>query len=233
MMRPRFVLVCALAACAAEPRKPLEMVPIGTQAGYVPRTGETDTEVRGAGSGEAHGKDECLGAQFDNLERAFAKSDCDATPDADAEMKGKLSIKVLADAAKVAPGGHVLLRITISNESQDKVPVYFRLDPLARFDVVAADAKGKRVDLPAGKKPSGKDPEGRTARVTLLPGGVIKVVTTWEAVKRKWATRNGKPAPVSAGALPRGRYKLRVVPPFVGIRDMAEFQPQVDIDVGN
>jgi len=122
--------------------------------------------------------------------------------------------------------------VTITNDSADKVPVFFRLDPIAHFEILATDAKGKPADLPAGKKPNAKEAASRTARVTLMPGGVIKVSALWEAVKKKWATHNGKVAAVSAGPLPRGKYKLRIVPPFVGVRDMAEFQPQVDIEVG-
>lgn len=227
----------ALAACATEPRKPVEMVPIGTLAGYVPKTpgpdqAETTPNSGMASSGDARTKDECLGAQFDNLEKAFARSDCDATPEVDAEMKGKLSIKVVPEGASVANGGHVRIAITITNDAQEKIPVYFRLDPVARVDILASDTKGKRVDLPTGKKPNGKEPDSRTARVTLMPGGVVKLTTIWEAVKRKWSTRNGKAAAVPAGPLPRGKYRLRIVPPLVGIRDMAEFSPQVDIDVG-
>ncbi|MFO0663359.1 MAG: hypothetical protein U0174_05380 [Polyangiaceae bacterium] len=230
------LLGCAIVlgtACAAEPRKPLEMVPIGTVVPYVPKTSEADQAETTPGGGDPQRKDECLGALFDNLDKAFARNDCNASPDADVEMKGKLSIKVVPDGSSVAPGGNLLLRMTITNESQEKTPVFFRLDPTAHFEVHATDAKGRRVDVPAGKKPHAKEPESRTARVTLMPGGVIKVSTTWSAVKRKWASHNGKLSAVPAGALPRGKYKLRIVPPLVGVRDMAEFQPEADIAVGN
>lgn len=228
-------------SCAAEPKKPIEMVPIGTFSGYVPKAPSPDQAETSPNAGSPQptdaragtAKDECLGSQFDNLEKAFAKRDCDAAPDADAEMKGKLSIKALADSPTVAPGGHVRITVSLTNDSQDKVPVFFRLDPTAHFEVSATDSKGKPADAIAGKKPSsGKEPESRTARVTLIPGGVIRVTTVWEAVKRKWASRNGKAFAVPAGALPKGKYSLRIVPPLVGVRDMGEFQPQVDITVG-
>lgn len=235
--RPLLPLFLALAttACPGNAKHvPLEMTPIGT-SNLVPtdtdepsKPGEPATKPTSTVT-----KSDCIASAVDEVANFFTKSDCDADPDAAADMGGRLKVKVVASTPLIAPGGRVDLKVTITNETSEKVPVFFKLDPKPHFEVEATDARGKRVDTPAGKAPkTTKKDEGpaRTGRITLMPGGTIKAAVTWDALKHKYV----KDGVVSAGPLPLGKYTLKVVTPLVGFRDVAEFgRPTTPIEVGN
>ncbi len=236
-LRPLLPLLLALAttACPGNAKHtPLEMTPIGT-SNLVPtetddtaKPGEPVTKQAGAVP-----KSDCIASAVDEVANFFTKSDCDADPEGASDMGGRLKVKVLASTPLIAPGGRVDLKITITNESSDKVPVYFKLDPKPHFEVEATDARGKRVDTPSGKAPkTAKKEEGaaRTGRITLMPGGTIKAAVTWDALKHKYV----KDGVVPAGPLPLGKYTLKVVTPLAGFRDVNEFgRPTTPIEVGN
>jgi hypothetical protein len=215
------------------------MVPIGTIAI------ESDTEAD-AGSAGANGndtgptpksskpvvqKDECIAQTVEELSQMFAKPDCDAEPEGPWELGSRLKVKLIPSTPVTSPGGRVDVKVTITNESADKIPVFFKLNPTAQFDFEVLDARNKRVDTPSGKAPKAAKDSGNTrvGRVTLLPGGVIKANLAWDALKRKYA----KDGIVPAGSLPVGKYTLRVVIPFAGAKDAEGARPTTPIEVSN
>lgn len=198
--------------------------------------------------------DACLASDSANLEDLLAKVDCevpDIKPDAvpTSDLKGKLEVAVTASPTKAKPGSKADLLVTFSNKTKEPLPLNFRLDPLARFETEAYDAKAKRVDMPAGTPPPA--PKGHTApppaeqklgRIMLPAGGSVRVHVPWDAVKMKWAPEKVRGTAVEkgyprspAGPLPKGKYSVKVITPLVGVSEGGEHEvsaPRVDIEVG-
>ena len=211
-----------------------------------------DGDPEGADAG-APKKDPCVGFDLGDLDDLLAKSDCEV-PDAKPEslsapdMKGKLDVTVAASPTKIAPGGKVDLVVTFTNKTATPMPLSFRIDPLARFETEAYDAKSKRADVPPGHPPSppkGYTPpppvEAKVARVTIAPNGSARVRVPWEAVKTKWAPEKVRGTPAErgfprspAGPLAKGKYTVKVVTPLIGVFEGSEHEisaPKVDIEV--
>lgn len=231
-----------------EPKK-LEMEPIGTTKNVRTDTPDDpgDGGVVAPNSGTAAGSDGkpasggsiCSGADFDDLADTLRSCEIPMPKKEEyAALKDKLEVKVTGPD-KAPAGGHIDLQVTLRNKSSDPVAVYFTGDPHPRFDVEATDAKGKRVDLPAGRwpgYPKGFKPdikESKATRVTLTKDGTAKLKVSWDAVKWKWAperarTWDGKGYPrVPAGPLTKGKYSLRVVLPMIVDADI----PKVSVEV--
>jgi hypothetical protein len=163
--------------------------------------------------------EECVETTVDDLAERLAKANCDApAPSAEAIASGsKVNARVSAMPPFVAPGGRTELRVTFINDSTEKVSLYFKLKADAKlsvpvFEVAANDVRGKRVDLPSGKAPKASTTSSeRTARITLLPGGTIKAITSWVSTRKKWSGANL----ISAGNLPLGTYALRISTPLL------------------
>ena len=216
----------------------------------------TTTTASGDSDGGAPKKkdDVCQGFSISNLEDLLAKSDCEtsdsATTLANPDMKGKLEVVLAASPTKTTPGGKVDLMVTFTNKTKDPMPLTFKIDPLARFETEAYDAKKKRVDMPTSQPPP--PPKGqqapppadvKVAKVTIAPSGYASVRVPWEAVKMKWApdkvrgtsVEKGYPrAPV--GPLPKGKYVVKVVTPLIGVFEGGEHEvsaPKVEIEVGS
>ena len=197
-------------------------------------------------------KDACLGFEIANLDDMLVKSSCEVPYDKagkQAEVKDKLEVIITPNPPKVAPGGHVDLVVTFHNKTKDQMPLIFQIDPTPRFETEAYDAKGKRVDIPAGTPPplkTGEAPRGpsgdpKAARVTLAPNGNAKYKLGWDASKMKWAPEKVKGTPPEkgypkspAGPLPKGKYTIRVVTPLIGINDGMDREisaPKIEIAV--
>lgn len=246
----------ALLCCSGglSERKPLEQVPIGTVKN-VPRTakedsdGGTTTPNSGTPSRASQGASACTSSEFENLENILdeCRTAMPKTSELPSSFKDKLEVKITTSTASTAPGGRVDLTLVLRNKSSSDLPLYFTGDPNPRFEVEAANASGKRVDVPTGKHPpwpKGASPkaggEVKAARVTLEKGGTAKVKLTWDAVKVKWApdkisTWDGRGYPrAPAGPLPSGKYRLRVNVPLIGVFEKGELDlPIVAVDVGN
>jgi hypothetical protein len=203
---------------------------------------------------EAPKKDVCTGFDISNLEDLLSKSDCEvpnAKPDTlqNPDMKGKLEVTLSASPTKVAPGGKVDLQVTFANKTKDTMTLNFRIDPVARFETEAYDAKGKkRVDMPAGQPPppptghSAPPPaEQKVAKVTIAANGAARVRVPWEAVKMKWAPEKVRGTAVEKGyprkpngPLAKGKYNVKVITPLVGVFEGGEHEvtsPKVEIEV--
>lgn len=208
----------------------------------------------GAGDKAAEKKDVCVGFDIGNLEDLLAKSDCEVPnmkPEGlqSPETKGKLEVTVSASPTKVAPGGKVDLLVTFANKTKEPMVLNFRIDPVARFETETYDAKKKRADMPAGNPPP--PPKGHSApppaevkvgKVTVAANGSARVRVPWEAVKMKWApdkvrgtaVEKGYPR-IPAGALPKGKYTVKVLTPLVGVFEGGDHEvsaPKVEIEVG-
>jgi hypothetical protein len=208
----------------------------------------------GAGEKAAEKKDVCSGFDLANLEDLLSKSDCevpDTRPDSlqNPDMKGKLEVVVTASPTKIAAGGKVDLMVTFANKTKEPMPLNFRIDPVARFETEAYDAKKKRADMPAGQPPappkghSAPPPaEAKVAKVTIAPSGFARVRVAWDAVKMKWAPLKVRGTAVErgyprspAGPLPKGKYTVKVVTPLIGVFEGADHEvsaPKVEIEVG-
>jgi hypothetical protein len=218
--------------------------------------GDGKTAAKGDGGAEAPAppkKDECIGHDIPDIEAAVLKSSCEvanAKPDSlpNPDLKGKLEIALSPSPAKIGAGQKTDIMVTFANKTKEPLTLHFRLDPTARFETEAYDAKSKRVDMPAGNPPS--PPKGHTqapptepkvARLTIAPGGNARARVSWEAVKTKWAPEKlrGTPAEkgfprVPAGPLPKGKYSVKVVTPLVGVLEGPEHEfsaPKIDIEV--
>lgn len=208
------------------------------------------------GAAAAKKEDICLGFSVSNLEELLSKQDCevpDKTPTSieNPDLKGKLEVKLTASPTKVAPGAKVDLQVTYTNKTKENLTLYFRIDPVARFEVEAYDAKGKtRVDMPKGNPPP--PPKGaaapppadqKVARITLTANGSASARVAWDATKMAWApekvrgTASEKGYPRKpAGPLPKGKYSVKLVTPLIGVFEGGEHEisaPKVDIEVGN
>lgn len=217
-----------------------------------------ETKAAGADGGApvaAEKKDVCQGFSISNLEEMLGKQDCEV-PDKNPltlenpDLKGKLEVKLTASPTKVAPGAKTDFQVTFTNKTKDPMPLYFRIDPVARFELEAYDSKGKsRVDMPKGNPPpppKGMTPpppaEAKVARVTLTPNGSASARVSWDAVAMKWApekvrgvaSEKGFPRK-PAGNLPKGKYQVKMVTPLIGVFEGGEHEvsaPKVDIEVG-
>ena len=217
---------------------------------------QTAAATDGRGAAAAKKEDICLGFSVSNLEELLSKQDCevpDKTPTSieNPDLKGKLEVKLTASPTKVAPGGKVDLQVTYTNKTKENLTLYFRIDPVARFEVEAYDAKGKtRVDMPKGNPPP--PPKGaaapppadqKVARITLTANGSASARVAWDATKMAWApekvrgTASEKGYPRKpAGPLPKGKYSVKLVSPLIGVFEGGEHEvsaPKVDIEVGN
>jgi hypothetical protein len=206
--------------------------------------------------GAAKSENTCVGFAVSNLEEILTKQECevpDKTPTTieNPDLKGKLEVKLTASPTKVAPGAKTDLQVTFTNKTKDNLTLFFRIDPVARFEVEAYDAKGKsRVDMPKGNPPP--PPKGATppppadqkvAKFTLTANGSASVRVGWDAVRMTWApekvrgTASEKGYPRKpAGPLPKGKYQVKLVTPLIGVFEGAEHEmsaPKVDIEVGS
>jgi len=235
----------AAPSCAPPPPpKKLEMQPIGAWHDEpLKRVDESaDSGVTAPNSGIsalATAASPCVAAEIDNLEDFLRR--CEAPLPRATEvppLRDRLEVKVTASSA-VAPGGRVELTVVLRNKTDAPLPLYFNGEPGPRFEIEAIDARGRRVDLPAGRwpgYPKGTKPEPRpahAAKITLEKAGTARALVTWDAVRTRWAPERarsweGRGHPrAAAGPLPRGHYMLRVVLPLVGDID----PPRVPIDV--
>lgn len=245
-------LVCAMPACGGGKKAANPSEKTGEDKS------ETSAENNADGSSDAGAekprvKSDCTANETSNLEDLLAKVDCesDAKPESlqSADVKGKLDVSVAATPTKAKPGSKVDLVVTFANKSKEAIPLYFRLDPLARFETEAYDAKSKRVDMPGGQPPPA--PKGHTApppadqkvgRVLLPAGGSARVRVAWDAVKTKWAPEKVRGTAVEkgyprspAGPLSKGKYTVKVVTPLIGVSEGGEHEvsaPKVEIEVG-
>jgi hypothetical protein len=228
-------------------RKPIEMAPIGTvpikeRTAEEPDGGATTTPNSGTPSAAKEAT--CTSGDFETLEDVLKQCDS-AMPraaDVPSGMRDKLEVRVSSGTPSISPGGRVDLTLTLKNKSGEPLPLYFSGEPIPRFEVEALDAKGRRVDLPAGKPP--KTPavparDVKAARITLAPGGTARVKIPWDAVKTRWAPEKakvweGRGYPrVAAGPLAAGKYTLRIVLPLIGVFEKGELElPKVPLEVG-
>jgi hypothetical protein len=253
----RLILTCAfvLAACGGSEKKPADPTAEKADSEEKAATGtSTEGDAGAAPAAEGPKKEACTGVSITNLDDMLAKSDCEVPnqrPESvdNPDMKGKLEVAVSASPTKITPGGKVDLFVTFTNKTKDPLPLVFRLDPLARFETEAYDGKKKRVDMPAGQPPpppKGHAPpppaDQKVGKVIVSPNGTARVRVPWEAVKMKWApdkvrgtaVEKGYPR-VPAGPLPKGKYKVKVVTPLIGVFEGADHEvsaPSVDIEVG-
>jgi hypothetical protein len=255
-----FLLVTLVPACGGD-KKPAANASDEKETGEGDKDGLAKVEKKSkkddaaaAAEKPPEKKDVCLGFDIANLEDLLSKSDCevpDAKPDSlqNPEMKGKLEVTLTASPTKIAPGGKVDLLVTFTNKTKEPMPLSFRIDPVARFEIEAYDAKKKRADMPAGQPPpppkghSAPPPaEAKVGKVTLAANGYARVKLAWSAVKMKWAPDKVRGTAVEkgyprapAGPLPKGKYTVKVVTPLVGVFEGGDHEvsaPKVDIEVG-
>lgn len=195
-------------------------------------------------------KDECSVFDEPNLEGVLLKSACEApTPTGTPpDMSKSLQVKVTVSPNVLAPGAHADVLVSFTNKSTAVIPLYFTIDPMPRFDIEVYNAKGNRMDLPKSSPPplpagmAAREPgEAKMARIMLAPNGTARMPMGWDAVKNRWAPEKLKGTPpekgyprAPAGALPKGKYSLKVVTPlafvFEGI-DHEVSQPRADVVV--
>ena len=270
ILRPHAVLLFAfLATAGCGKKKPAQAADAIDTTEATPKTEDgdkkpapsTDTTAAKPGTGdgtdakpEPPKKDECTGFEIGNLEDALNKVSCEtALPKIDdkaTDPKDRIEVKLSASAAKVAPGQHADLYLSITNKSKEPLPLTFTIDPTPRFEVETYDAKNRRVDMPAGNPPplpkgmAARVPgEPKGAKITLAPNGSARMRMGWDAVKMKWAPDKLRGTPpekgyprTAAGPLAKGKYTIRVVMPLVGILEGVEHEvsaPKLPIEVGN
>ena len=218
--------------------------------------GELAEQKAAGDAGAGKKEDICFGFSISNLEELLTKQDCevpDKTPTTidNPDLKGKLEVKLTASPTKVAPGAKTDLQVTFTNKTKENLTLYFRIDPVPRFEVETYDAKGKtRVDMPKGNPPpppKGYQPpppaDQKIAHITLTPNGFASARVPWDAVKMTWApekvrgsaSETGFPRK-PAGPLAKGKYSVKLVTPLVGVFEGGDHEvsaPKVDIEVGN
>jgi hypothetical protein len=195
-------------------------------------------------------KDDCSVFDEPNLEGVLLKSACEApSPTGQPPDTSKtLTVRVSITPNVLPPGGHGDVIVSYTNKSNAVLPLYFTIDPMPRFDIEAYNAKGNRVDMPKASPPplpagmAAREPgEAKIARIMLAPNGTARMPLGWDAVKTRWAPEKLKGTPpekgyprAPAGALPKGKYSIKVVTPltyvFEGI-DHEVSQPRVDVVV--
>lgn len=215
--------------------------------------GEAKAAGEGGEGGEGKSKANlCSGFELD-LVAALGHSACELTDVKptdvkSVDMKKTLDVKVVTSANKVDPGGKVDVYVRFTNKGKDPLTLDFLLDPTARFQIEAYDAKNKRADVPTAKQPP--IPMGMPervaatqslARVTILPNGTGSAKVVWDAVRMRWAPEKLKGTPpemgyprVPSGPLPKGKYTLRVVTPLLNAAEGGEHEvsaPKVAIEV--
>lgn len=222
------------------------------------KDGETaDHADAGGAAGEkaAEKRDVCVGFDIANLEDLLSKSDCEV-PNAkpgtlqNPEMKGKLEVTVTASPTKVAPGAKADLQVNFTNKTKEPMTLYFRIDPVSRFETETYDASKKRADMPTSNPPpppkghsAPPAAEAKVAKVTIAANGFARVLVPWEASKMKWApekvrgtaVEKGYPR-VPAGPLAKGKYTVKVLTPLVGVFEGSEHEvsgPKLEIEVGS
>ena len=100
---------------------------------------------------------------------------------------------------------------------------------------------GKPPNPPKGhSQPPPNDP--KVAKITLAANGTARARLAWEAVKMKWAPEKVRGTPsergfprTPAGALPKGKYTVKVMTPLVGVNEGVDHEisaPKVEIEVG-
>jgi len=235
-----------LACSAPAQRRPIEMQPIGTvknEKRTVDEPGDSPVTTPNSATPSAAKEAACNASDVEDLAEALRQCETAMPKAADlpTNLREKLEIRVNAGTLSITPGGRVDLTITLRNKSNEPLPLWFALDPMARFDTETLDAKGKRVDLPAGKPPkSPSPPSPKAARITLSAGGTARMKLAWDAVKTKFAPeraaswdRKGPPR-APAGNLPNGKYTLRVLIPLIGAFEKGELDPpKFPIEVGS
>ncbi|MCL2725085.1 MAG: hypothetical protein FWD69_11675 [Polyangiaceae bacterium] len=195
-------------------------------------------------------KDECSGTDIGNIEEILLKSECEETVTAGGvptvDLKGKLEITAFVTPRHISPGGKANLLVTFTNETNAPLTLHFRIDPLPRFETETYNARNKRVDVPPGKSPrlpKGQSPppvnDARIARLTIGPSGAAHAVVPWDAVKMKWVPDKVRGTPRErgfhrspAGALPKGKYTVKIGTPLVGVSDSVDHAPKIRIDLG-
>lgn len=218
-----------------------------------PATDKGSTDKKPDDDAKGDKKDECLGFEIGNLEEVLLKNACEeATTRPDSiqpvDLKGKLAVSVAASPTKLPAGAKADLVVSFANKSKEPLTLKFRLDPMPRVEVETYDAKGKRVDMPAGKPPpppknatQAPPTEPKTAKVTIAAAGTARMRVAWEAVKMKWAPEKYKGTPpergyprAPAGPLGKGKYKVKVVTPLVGVFEGVDHEvsaPTVEVEV--
>lgn len=214
---------------------------------------KASSEKKGDDGDKGEKRDECLGFEIGNLEEVLLKNACEepsTRPDSiqPVDVKGKLAVSVAASPTKLPAGAKADLIVSFANKTKDPMTLKFKIDPMPRFEVETYDAKGKRVDMPAGKPPP--PPKGatqppptepKTAKVTIAAAGTARMRVPWEAVKMRWAPEKYKGTPpergyprAPAGPLGKGKYKVKVVTPLVGVFEGVDHEvsaPTVEIEV--
>jgi hypothetical protein len=193
-------------------------------------------------------KDECSVFDEANIEGVLLKSACEvpAPTGQPPDTSKTLAVKVSITPNVLAPGAHGDVVVSFTNKSNAVLPLYFTIDPMPRFDIETYNVKGVRMDLPKNSPPplpagiAPREPgEAKTARIMLAPNGTARMPLGWDAVKTRWAPEKLKGTPpekgyprAPAGALPKGKYSLKVVTPlmyvFEGI-DREVSQPRVEV----
>lgn len=218
------------------------MVPIGTEVGHGPAERPRDPSEVGVNSavspeGAASTGAGCAleGADLAEVFRAACEADEGTSPPT---AWKELEVSAQAAAGHVKAGASVDVEVTLRNRGAE--PLSFALAGLAEpsFDLATADARGRRVDVPAGKTPKVKGAATlKTYVVTLAPGQAARGRATWEAAKMRWAPERAKevgdhPFPrAAAGPLAPGRYVVVVHPAFAAPPSGKERPPSGRFDV--
>jgi hypothetical protein len=209
----------------------------------------------GGGGGDDSGNKKsnpCGGFEVADLASVLSQVACEVQnpkTDAQADLKGKLEIKVIPDSPRIAPGSTANITVTYKNKTPKDLALDFVVDPEPRFDFEVYTVKGARVDKPKGSEPSlppevqnAQVPEQKVARVTLATQGTATLKLQWNAVKYKWAGKDRAKGAIPghgypkepAGPLPKGQYILRVITPLTGVFEGVDHevtQPRVQIMV--
>jgi hypothetical protein len=249
-------LVCVVPACGGSGKKSADDPSTKASATEKDESAEGASSEKGDGGADkpSEKKDVCVGFDIGNLEDLLVKSDCEVPntkPESlqNVDVKGKLDVTLTASPTKVGSGGKVDLLVTFTNKTKEPMPLHFRIDPVARFETEAYDAKKKRADMPAGQPPA--PPKGHSAppavdpkvgKVILAANGTVRVRVPWSAVRMKWAPEKVRGTAVErgyprapAGPLPKGKYSVKVVTPLVGVFEGSDHEvssPQAEIEVG-
>lgn len=226
-------------------RHPVEMVPIGTEVGHGPAERPRDvgevgvnsaTPVEGA-PGTATSGCPLEGSDLSEVFRAA----CEVEPSALATtttLWKDLEVSAQPAAPQVKAGAAVDVEITLKNRGAEPLSLALAGAAEPTFELAASDARGRRVDVPAGKVPKAKGGPPRKVYVLILAAGqVARGRAVWEASKMRWAPERVKdagdrPFPrVAAGPLVPGRHGVVVHPPFAAPPTGKERPPSARFDV--
>lgn len=255
-MADRIALLSACACvaiavgCAPPPqRKPVEMESIGTVKNIPrtptddPQTGDSQVTTPNSGTPLPGTKEAaCTGGDFEDLLESLKACEVPAPKASElpANIKDKLEIRVNSSTLSTTPGGRIDLSITLKNKSNEPLPLFFTLDPMLRVDFEASDPKGRRVDQPTGKPPKTTPTVAKTAKIILVPTGYARIKIPWDAMKQKYAPERaaawaGKGPPRAPnGALPVGKYIVKVLIPMIGVFEKDGLEaPKLPIEVSN